>query len=66
MSLPTSHMIKEGKFASGTEFNRVFMKYGTNNITISLTGLKHQNYSLFYFLTVDNPGFKAKPTQIYY
>jgi len=67
MSLPSQYLIKNGIFSAGNQFNAVYMKYGSNNITISIKGLQsYQNYSLFYYATVDNPAINSKPTQVYY
>lgn len=41
--------------------------FGSNNISINITGLnEYYNYSIFYFVTVDNPALNSKPTQVYY
>ena len=66
MALPTASMIKEGKLTSVTDFDKVFMRFGSNNITINITALTHQNYSIFYFVTVDNSALNAKSTQVYF
>jgi hypothetical protein len=43
------------------------MKYGSNNITINIKGLQsYQNYSLYYYVTVDNPALNSKWTKVYY
>jgi hypothetical protein len=67
MTIPPHHLIKQGNFSSVSQFNQVYMKYGSNNISINLTGLQqYSNYSIFYFVTVDNPALNSKPTPIYY
>lgn len=67
MTIPPQNMIKQGNFSAISQFNQVYMKYGNNNITIDITGLKeYQNYSIFYFVTVDNPALNSKPTKVYY
>ena len=67
MSLPTTYLIKQGSFSTDVRFNQVYMAYGRNNITVSITQLsEYQNYSLFYYATVDDPALNARSTQVYY
>lgn len=67
MTIPPQYLIKEGNFSAVSQFNQVYMKYGSNNITINITGLsQYSNYSIFYFVTVDNPALNSKPTKVYY
>jgi len=67
MSLPTTYMIKQGNFSVDTQFNQVFMLYGHNAITLNISQLaQYQNYSIFYYATVDNPALNSRSTQVYY
>jgi len=36
MTIPPHYLIKQGNFSAATQFNQVFMKYGSNNISIDL------------------------------
>jgi hypothetical protein len=67
MTIPPQYMIKQGNFSSVSQFSQVYMKYGNTNITINITGLQqYKNYSIFYFVTVDDPSLNSKPTKVYY
>lgn len=67
MSLPANYMIKQGKFSESVDFDRVFMNYTTNNITFAFDGLNADTqYSIFYFVTVDDPSINSKHSQVKY
>ena len=67
MSLPTPYMIKSGKFSESVKFDKVFMNYTTNEITFNFQGLTSDTqYSIFYFITVDNPAINAKHSEVKY
>lgn len=67
MSLPSTYLIKQGNFSTSTQFNQVYMLYGQRNITVNISQLtQYQNYSIFYYATVDNPALNSRSTQVYY
>lgn len=67
MTLPPHYLIKLGNFSSVSKFSQVYMRYGSNNISINITSLQpYTNYSIFYFVTVDDPAINSKYTQVYY
>ena len=67
MTLPPQYLIKLGNFSSVSKFNQVYMRYGSNSISINITSLQpYTNYSIFYFVTVDDPAINSKYTQVYY
>lgn len=47
------------------DFDRVFMNYTTNDIKYLFEGLNADTqYSIFYFVTVDDPSINAKHSQV--
>lgn len=67
MAIPSNYMIKKGEFSMITNFNQVFMNYTSGSITINFSSLTaNQNYSLFYFTTVDDAAINAQYSMVQY
>lgn len=67
MSLPTDHLMKLGYFSIGSKFNQIFSIYGRDVLTATFTSLTPgQSYTVFYFVTVDNPALNSRSSAILY
>lgn len=67
MSLPTDHLMKLGYFAVGSKFNQIFSIYGRDELTATFSNLvSGQSYTVFYFVTVDNPALNSRSSAIQY
>lgn len=67
MALPTAYQMKLGNFSASSQFNQVYMVYGSGRISVDISNLtQYKNYSVFYYATVDNPSLTSRHTKVYF